>query len=279
MRMRPLIGLMAAAALAVPATASAALFTITIDGVDTSAAAIAQLELDIAAAPGAARPILPGMFVGLGNCNPVAGFGNSCDGSAPVSNNPFTSAADVAANNALNGTNFSNGAIYGHGLPVDQMIFHRMQSSFDVTGGVFTPPVAPLEQTFDFVVGSTGGGSAGPFVAPFSFDYNLNFTRNVRITGTDSLGGVIDVTQSVTQLARLSVGWFEDTLLVFESDPVTFNLGADGSIQVRLMAEGPITAGDPEIVVGITAVPLPSTLALLGLGFIALARARRNAIA
>lgn len=277
MRMRPLIGLMTAAMLAVPASSSAALFTITIEGVDTSVVPTVTV--------GTPLSVLPGMFVGLGNCNPVAGFGNSCDGSAAIANNPFTSPADVAANNALNGTNFSNGAIYGYGLPVDQMIFHRLQSSFNVTGGVFTPPVSPLAQTFDFVVGSTGGGSAGPpppafgGMGPGFFEYALNFTRNVRITGTDSLGAIIDLTQPVVQLARLSIGWIEDTLLVFESDPVTFNLGADGSIQVRLMAEGPITAGDPEIVVGITAVPLPSTLALLGLGFVALGRLRRNAVA
>ena len=274
MRLRTLLSLMTALAVALPASVLASPFVITIDGVDTSASAIAAVQAAIALSPGTARPVLAGMYLPLGNCNTTPGLPNSCDGSASVGTNPLASVADVEASNLLNGTNFSSAAIYGYGLPLDQMILHRFESSFDVSGGVFTPPATgAFAQAFDFIVGSTGGGSAGSG----TFDYNLDLVRSVRIMGVDDLGNLIDLVQLVHQAARLTVGWDADTMLVFASDAVTFDLGASGNVQVRLMAEGPITAGDPDIGVGITAVPEPSTFALLWLA-IGVARIARRRV-
>lgn len=256
---------------AISATAQSASYTITIEGVDLNA-------LPDTAAPGYTPVVLAGMFVGMGNCNPTPGFLNSCDGTVAVATNPLNNPQAVLDNNAMNGTNFSNAAIFGYGLLVDQMIFHAFSQSIDVTNGVITGGTG-LHQTFDFVVGPTGGGSAGPdpnLGGAGSVLYLLDFARNVTISGP-SLANPITIL--VHQAAQLSVGWEVDTLLILPSDPVQFDLGADGFLELRLLGEGPIEQGDPEIGVQLnsTPVPLPSTLALAVLGLAALVRRKGRA--
>lgn len=206
---------------------------------------------------------------------PAPGFGNSCDGSVPVATNPLNNTAAVDDNNTNNGTNFSYAAIYGYGLLVDQMIFHAFSQTVDVTSGIVTGGTG-LKQTFDFVAGSTGGGSAGPYPGPFSYD--LDFMRNVTISG-GSLA--TPITRLVHQTATLTIGWDVDTLTINQSDLIDFDLGADGILSLRLLSEGPILQGDPDIPVLLDArlsVPLPSSLSLVLLGFGALARRRSKAV-
>ena len=78
----------------------------------------------------------------------------------------------------------------------------------------------------------------------------------------------------IHQTARVTISWGDfDTLLIYATnDPnfgtgaVSFNLGVDGTVNVTLGGIGPVYEGDPDINVITSAVPLPSTLALLGLG-------------
>ena len=269
MRLRPLIGLITAAVLAVPTAASALPFTISIDGVN-------PLTL-IAPPPGPPGPDpnnpYPGVFVGLGDCVPAGP--NACTGVPPISNNPLMSPLDVANQNSLFGTTYSNAAIAGFGFPVDQVVFHTFQTTFSLAGGVF-------KQDFDFVVGNTGGGSAGLPVPPFSFDYLVDLARNVTVTGP-----TITRTHLIHQKARVTVSFGdEDTLLIYATDdplfgtggPEVFDLLGDGMVSVALGGAGPLPQGDPDTAVIISAVPLPSTLALLGLGLAGLLRGRRIAL-
>lgn len=275
MDLKSTIGKWLAGALLVSAgvAAHAASYTITIEGVNPAAPPDTS-------APGYTPTVLPGMFVGLGNCNPTPGFLNSCTGAPPVATNPLNNAQAVIDNNNLNGTNFSNAAIFGFGLLVDQMIFHAFSQTIDVTGGVITGGTG-LNQTFDFVVGSTGGGSAGPdplLGGAGSFSYVIDFARNVTVSGGNLAS---PITILVHQSATLSVGWEVDSLMIDPSDLVQFDLGVDGILELRLLGEGPILAGDPEIEVLLSSrtqpVPLPSSLALALLGLGLMAQRRRRA--
>src|SRR5438128_1061984 len=84
--------LLLAFALGSPALASATLFTLTIEGVDP--AVIPTVTL------GTPNPLLPGMFVGLGDCG--QGVSGACDGNPPIDNNPLASPADVSDANFFN---------------------------------------------------------------------------------------------------------------------------------------------------------------------------------
>ena len=126
MRLRPLIGLIAAAVLALPAAALA--YVITIDGFDpvTTAAPPAG-----PAGPNPNNPY-PGMFVGLGDCV-GPGFDNSCTGSPVISNNPLDTQAAVDSVNALNNlippNAYTYAAIAGFGFKLDQVIFHTFSQT------------------------------------------------------------------------------------------------------------------------------------------------------
>ncbi len=247
---------------ALPAFASAAPYTLSIEGVDVNN-------------PSTPLAVLGGMFVGLGNCGTLIGSSNpsgttnDCTGNPPVATNPLATPQDVTANNALFNINSSNAVIFGYGLPLDQVIFHRLQAAIDVNNGVVTTG-SNIAQPFDFLVGDTGGGSAGPG-PDTAVIYDLDLARNVTITN-----GTVLVTHLIHQLAQLSVGWAEDTLTIFASDVVDFDLGADGIVQLRLMAEGPITQGDPDVPVTFGVVSSPTTLALMmfGLGLVGFSRRR-----
>jgi PEP-CTERM motif len=249
---------------ALPAVSFAATYTLTIDGVDPNS------PPDVLA-PGYAPSVLPGMFVALGNCVATPGAPNQCDGVIPVDLNTLATPQDVLDNNAVNGINSTNAVIFGYGLKQDQLIFHLFQSNFDFTNGVVTTPGGVgLGQTFDFLVGGTGGGSAG-LDPNGSITYQLDFARNVTVSG-GSLNG--PMSQLVHQHAELTIGWTFDTLMIFQSDLVDFDLGNDGHLQFRLLAEGPIQQGDPIIPIAFNNVPAPSTLALalLGLGLAGMSR-------
>ena len=252
---------------ALPAFASAAPYTLSIEGVDVNNLPVVT--------PGTPLTVLPGMFVGLGNCdapispNNPTGTSNACTGNPPVGTNPLATPQDVANNNALFSINSSNAVIFGYGLTLDQVIFHQLQAAIDVVNGVVTPG-SSVQQTFDFLVGDTGGGSAGPGPAT-AVIYDLHLARNVTISN-----GLVSVTHLIDQLAQLSVGWDADTLTILASDVVAFDLGADGIVQLQLMAEGPITQGDPHIPVAFGVVSSPTTLALMifGLGLVGFSRRR-----
>lgn len=235
-------------------------FTMTIDGVDPSTP---PAESD-------PHPVRPGMFVGLGDCSADAAAVNHCTGSPPVSNNPLGTPDKVSSANAINGTNLSNAAIYGYGLPLDQVIFHAFSAQFTVTGGVIDGSNI-FSQAFDFIVGNTGGGSNGLG----NYTAGLFLARTVRIVGTNG----VDVSAVIAQEADLTIGTFVDTLQIFQANH-RFDLGPGvGFVRVVLSAEGPVTEGDPGVDVGISlddvALPLPSTLPLLGLGLAVMGSMRR----
>src|ERR1043166_2421987 len=254
MHLRLPLALIAAAiaAIGVATDSSATLYTIEIEGVNV--AVVPSVTI------GTPNPILPGMFVGLGDCG--QGVSSPCNGSPPIDNNPLASAADVATANANDGTNYSNAAIYGYGLPLDQVIFHAYSAQFNYSGGVVTPVGSNLPaQEFDFVVGNTGGGSLG-------FTNSIALTRKVRIFDPTP-GGVDTGFQSVSQSGTITIGDQMDVLMILASTPLPLDLGSDGMIIVEFQAEGPIPAGDPDVVIalsGVAALPLPPTIALLGLG-------------
>lgn len=245
-------GLATLLSLALPTMVSATQFTFTVAGVD---------PLTVPAAP-LAQP-LPGMFVGLGVCSSDPLAANACTGSPAVGLNPLRTALDVQNNNVLNGTNFSNAATYGYGFQLDQVIFHQISFQFDVTNSVVSPVNATTpEQGFDFVVGSTGGGSHGN--GPQGFRHDLVFGRNVRIVDANN---VVYFDNTVEQEADLTIGYFEDTLNIYASPVVRVDLGSAGSMRFQLRGLGhPVTAGDPGIPIELFDLPLPSTIALMGLG-------------
>lgn len=253
---------------ALPAFASAGAYTLSIEGVDVNNLPVVT--------PGTPLAVLPGMFVGLGNCGtPISpsnppGTTNACTGSPSVATNPLATAQDVTDNNAAFSINSSNAVIFGYGLTLDQVIFHQLQAAIDVANGVVTPG-SSIQQTFDFLVGDTGGGSAGPGPTT-SVIYDLDLARNVTISD----GLLVSVTHLVHQLAQLSIGWDVDTLTIFASNVVEFDLGTDGTVFLQLLGEGPITQGDPHVPVTFGVVSSPTTLALMifGLGLIGCARRR-----
>ena len=246
---------LAALTFAASGWAAAAPYTLTIEGVDPGTVPVVPLGA-----------LLPGMFVGLGDCG--QGVSDPCNGLPPIALNPLATAQDVIDANTLDGTNFSNAAIYGYGFALDQLIFHSYSKTFDFTGGVldltaFDP--GSLQQDFDFVVGNTGGGS-------FGFTNNVEVTRNIRITGP---GGFDTGLIAIAQFADITVG-DEDTLTILQTPFTTISL-PDGNLQFRFLAEGPITAGDPAVPGElIAAVPVPTTLALVGLGLLGFARRGYN---
>lgn len=245
-----------ALAAALPTIAAAAQFTMTIEGVDPGSPPSAMIALPV-----------PGMFVGLGVCNPVANVGNSCNGSPPtpaVALNPLATPLQVQEWNQLNGTNFTNAAIFGYGHPVDQVIFHQLTFQFQVGNAGVTPIGANTPaQAFDFVVGNTGGGSAG--VGGGGFLHTLNLARRVRIYD----GNTVYLDTNVTQWAELLIGDYEDTLNILASDAVSVNLGASGTIRFQLKGLAhPVTAGDPDLPILLNSVPLPSTFGLVALGLV-----------
>ena len=277
MRLHFLVGLITAATLALPTAASA--YVITIVGYDplTTTAPPAG-----APGPNPNNPF-PSVFVGLGDCV-GPGFPNSCVGSPtpPIGTNPMANPADVVTQNILHGTNYTNAAIAGYGFNLDQVIFHSFMQP--TTGGTY-------QQGFEFVVGSTGGGSAGLCPPCTSFDYIIDLARNVTVSNDAQTNSV---TQLIHQMARLTVSFSdEDTLLIYATDdptfgtggPTAFNLGADGTVFVTLGGAGPVIQGDPDTDVIITSIPaaplpLPSTLAMfsLGLGLAGFVRAKRFAL-
>ena len=280
MRLRSFVGLITAATLALPTVASA--YVITIVGYDpvTTTAPPAG-----APGPNPNNPF-PSVFVGLGDCGTVSttpAVPNSCV-APPIGISNLNNQAAVNTNNTLFGLvpphAYTYAAIAGYGFKLDQVIFHPFSQT--TSGGTF-------QQGFDFVVGSTGGGSAGPFAPPFSLDYLVDLARDVTVSNDANTNSV---THLIHQTARLTVGWLdEDTLLIYATNdatfgtggPTSFNLGADGTVFVTLGAAGPVTQGDPDtdvIITSINAVPLPSTLAMfsLGLGRAGFVRAKRFAL-
>ena len=273
MRQRHLIGLITAAALALPTAASAYIISIAgYDPVTTTAPPAGP------PGPNPNNPY-PSVFVGLGNCGTTSttpAVDNSCQ-APPIGINNLNNQAAVDSNNALFGLVFPHAytyaAIAGFGFKLDQVIFHPFNQT--TSGGTF-------QQGFDFVVGSTGGGSAGPFASPFSLDYLVDLARDVTVSNDANTNSV---THLIHQTARLTISWGdEDTLMIYASnDPVfgtmfggsgmpeEFNLGADGKVFVTLGRAGPVTQGDPDtdvIITSINAVPLPSTLAMFSLGLV-----------
>ncbi|MCM8612316.1 hypothetical protein [Accumulibacter sp.] len=247
--------------LAAPTLTSAAQFTMTVAGVD---------PLTVPAVP-LSSPA-PGMFVGLGVCSTNPADGNACNGTGSVGTNPLRTAQDVLDTNRLNGTNFSNAAIYGYGFALDQVIFHQISVPFDVVSGVVVPVGGgTLGQGFDFIVGQTGGGSNGGGPSSF-FQNSLDLAR--RVTIADPSNVYFDAL--VHQPAFLTIGYYEDTLNISASDPVVVALGDWGQMTFRLAGlDHPITQGDPEVSILFSA-PLPSSFALLGLGLGLLALTSRR---
>ena len=229
---------------------------------------------------GTPNPILPGMFVGLGACGTPSGS-PGCMGPPPVSDNPLTNPAEVAAASVGLVNPYTNAAIYGYGLPLDQVIFHSTTVGFDLTAGVVTWMTLgniPPRQAFDFVVGNTGGGSYCSDALctgdtwTTTFDFGLG-GRTFRITGPLYDSGII----TFSQTAHLTVGFDEDTLMIDPSDPIPTFITPDGMFDLILGAEGPVTAGDPGVPIIVSApIPLPPTLALLGLGLAVLGLRRRQ---
>jgi len=192
---------------------------------------------------------IDGIFLsGLGLCTDIpAAFGGCIDlATLPIGINP------------------------DNGLPYDQV-------SLAATGPVTVDIAVPGSETFDqpwvFIPGDTGGAS-------YSSDYHFFFDLDRNITISD---GIQSITQTIHQQGDIIVGDFEDTFTIHASDPLefVFNSFAPGQKLLVSMGTATATAGiDPDGTdtgtMSINAIPVPSSLALFGLGFTGLAFRRRR---
>jgi hypothetical protein len=250
MKIRLVLGLIATTLLVTPAVGLATII-ITIDGVDsTRPPTVAEL-----AGP---RPFV---WSSLGDCDPLPSVAaNACNGNPP---DPL-----VAKNETLIG----DWSDWGNGLNVDQVILGSVSTEY--TGGAIE-----IKQPVYFIADLTGGGSAGPEPPQGScggVHTTFAMTRDVIVSD-----GTTTQRKSITSPADIFVTWCADELNVEVSNVVTFDLsdfGMSGTLAVQMLAAGPFFAGDPDIdgTVSDAAVPIPSTLALLGLGLAGIRVRRRS---
>ena len=218
------LGLVIAAALVLPGTASAIPLTI----------AIAPITLtDVGACTGADPVPAPG--------SPVPDFSGNCWDLATYPKDPDADQISVT------------GAAY----------------AFDHLA--LPPSLSPL--TFTFIPGHTGGGSAGPDTGDCSDGVSTAFSLDRSIT-------VNGVSGTLFQSGSLKVGWCYDTLDIFlgtasidvpEVGLVNITVGGVEGLEASL---DPV--GDLPVTASISPVPLPSTLALVLIGFASFAQNRRR---
>lgn len=266
-----------ALAISLPLQSHAALFSLTIDGVDPAGPG--------GIFTGTTSP-LPGVFVGLGNCNspgaPASGPSPGCNGLAEP--NTLNSAAAVDAwKLAHNSPTTTNAVIYGFNFPLDQILFHKIQPiQFD------NGESKSFSQGFDFIVGYTGAYTSGPggdncgmapppgTTAQDAWLYDIAIGRRVTITNNNTLASM---SAFIPQFARLCVGATDADWLTIEPSRVArISLASIGGtfMTFQLGGVGPLAQGDPDVpgVINPNAVPLPSSLALVGIGLFGLARRR-----
>ena len=154
----------------------------------------------------------------------------------------------------------------GNGFPYDQVTLIPKIDTADYA----LPDTVTFMQDFVFNPGDTGAGSVG-FMDVFSL------ARNVTVTET----GFLPIAQMLSQTGNVLVGMFEDDLTIDASDTLVYQLNS-GELSVRLggafLRAGIDPPGALEVEVNFTAadIPLPTTLALFGLGLAGLAARRRQ---
>ena len=152
------------------------------------------------------------------------------------------------------------------GGPFDYLTLDPKSDTADYT----LPDTVTFLQDFVFNPGDTGAGSLG-FIDFFSL------ARNVTVTEI----GFAPITLMLTQTGNLLVGLLEDDLTIDPSDTLVFHLNS-GDLTVKLggafLRAGIDPPGQIEVQVDLTptAVPVPSTLALFGLGLAGIAIRRRR---